>query len=596
MKKIKEQKGVTMVALVVTIIIMLILTNVLVYNAQDSIYIKRLNNLYNDIELLREKVSGYYNEYGQIPANIKYTNISQMSEVISTKNDIGDFYVIDLSAMEGITLNYGKDYEKVKDNPNNADNYMDLYIINENSHNIFYANGIEVKEKSTVKKYYTDYTKTDDVSVDLRYIDNIMIPEGFYYLGRTKDDNEKECIVISNNKDEQIDTTKSNQYIWIEQKTSLESIPSSIKLEESQNQYEFLNSVNTYNGYFKNTEGKVQYSVINEDKWSETYTKDSQYIDKDGEIAIIPKGYKISLSENMNNIKNGLVIKDEKDNEWVWIAVPKTVFKTAINKTDYNNIEADLKLYVNDYRQNTGTQNFENKDEWYEGCGLTETEYTDLYKKMLSSLYQNNGFWISRYEAGIEGTDKDSTKARIQHTEITSTSQKAVSKRDMIPYNYITCGEAQKLASEMSEGTDKTASLMFGIQWDLVCKALEVNSNLSKKDINSDSSLWGNYSNVQLDITSTNAKKYQATWSAISGTKEKAEVLLSTAASEKNRVMNIYDLAGNEWEWTLEYAKDNGSILRGGSFANIGNVNAMASRGINTQTNSIYYTFRTALY
>ena len=47
---LKQENGITMVSLVVTIIILIILTSVLVFNTQDSIYIKRLNNLYNDIE------------------------------------------------------------------------------------------------------------------------------------------------------------------------------------------------------------------------------------------------------------------------------------------------------------------------------------------------------------------------------------------------------------------------------------------------------------------------------------------------------------------------------------------------------------------
>ena len=152
--KLRQEKGITMMALVVTIIILLILTSVLVFNTQDSVYIKRLNNLYSDIELLRAKTDEYYNEYGQIPAKIKYENkiqLEKLKNVRSTKNDTGNFYVIDLEAMEGITLNYGKDYENVKNLPKNeetnANNYTDLYIINENSHNIFFVRGIEVKEK-----------------------------------------------------------------------------------------------------------------------------------------------------------------------------------------------------------------------------------------------------------------------------------------------------------------------------------------------------------------------------------------------------------------------------------------------------------------
>ena len=596
MNKIKTQKGITMIALVITVIILLILTNVLVYNAQDSVYIKKINNLYNDIEQLREKVSDYYNEYGKVPANIKYTNLSSLSDVISSKNDTGDFYVIDLEAMNGISLNYGKDYQYIKNNKDEANSYTDIYIINENSHNIFYVHGVEIKEKNTVKKYYTDYIVADDSVIDLRYVENIKIPDGFYYIGKTEDSDGKNRLVISNNKEEKVDMTKENQYTWVEQKEILDEIPDNIKLEDNQKKYEFLNSVSIYNGYFKNKDGKVQYAIINENKWSEEYSQDSQYVDKDGENVIIPKGCRISLSPTMNSIKKGLVIKDKNDNEWIWIPIPESVFKTTVNQTDYENIENDLKLYAIDYSKNTGTQNFETEDKWYQGCGLTEDEYNNLYKTMLSSIYKNNGFWIARYEAGIEGTDKDSSKARIQYTAITDLSPKAVSQKDMIPYNYITCSDAQKLAKAMADNSEKTSSLMFGIQWDLVCKILEENTKLAKEDINSNSSAWGNYSNVSYDITSENAKKYQTTWSSMLGTKEKNELLLSTASSEYTKMMNIYDFAGNEWEWTLEYAINNGNVLRGGAFANLGNVNSASSRGINTQENSIYYTFRAVLY
>ena len=142
--KLRQEKGITMMALVVTIIILLILTSVLVFNTQDSVYIKRLNNLYSDIELLRAKTDEYYNEYGQIPAKIKYENkiqLEKLKNVRSTKNDTGDFYVIDLEAMEGITLNYGKDYENVKNLPKNEET-------NANNANTFQSKKIMIGDKT----------------------------------------------------------------------------------------------------------------------------------------------------------------------------------------------------------------------------------------------------------------------------------------------------------------------------------------------------------------------------------------------------------------------------------------------------------------
>lgn len=103
------------------------------------------------------------------------------------------------------------------------------------------------------------------------------------------------------------------------------------KLESNQKENEFLESANYNQGYFKNSEGKVIYNIINEDNWSEVYTKEVNYTDKNGDTAKIPVGSKVSLAQTMNTVKKGLVIKDKNDNEWVWVEVPKTVFTTAKN-------------------------------------------------------------------------------------------------------------------------------------------------------------------------------------------------------------------------------------------------------------------------
>ena len=52
------------------------------------------------------------------------------------------------------------------------------------------------------------------------------------------------------------------------------------------------------------------------------------------------------------DLKKGMTIIDEYDNEWVWIVVPKSkVFKTAMKDTDYENILKDIKNYTKDYNR-----------------------------------------------------------------------------------------------------------------------------------------------------------------------------------------------------------------------------------------------------
>ncbi|MCI8617690.1 MAG: hypothetical protein HFJ60_05590 [Clostridia bacterium] len=268
-----------------------------------------------------------------------------------------------------------------------------------------------------------------------------------------------------------------------------------------------------------------------------------------------------------SNLETGLVVADKNNNEWVWIVVPKSV--TASATTDLE-IENALQTYATDYRSSW-------TDEWYEGCGLTEAQYNENKSKMLQSIKANGGFWISRYEAGIEGSVQNPSLARTEPGELTTSSPKAVSKPDHIPYNWVTCSQAQNLASQMSPETTKTSSLLFGIQWDLVCKYLEGKDGLTTADINEDSSSWGNYSNNSLNITSAkamgaefNTSTYQlGEWQNVTEKPANKLSLLTTGASIGTKKMNIYNFASNEAECTLEKATSSSDpcSIRGGIYS-----------------------------
>ena len=317
-----------------------------------------------------------------------------------------------------------------------------------------------------------------------------------------------------------------------------------------------------------------------------------------------------------NDANKGIVIKDKNENEWVWVEIPKTtVFSDLtidttqeLTEENYTDIKNKLINYAATYRKGSAAQSYNWTDEWYakdgeklvtehtenltreqkelrNGCGLTYDEYKAIYQKMLKNIYTYGGFWIGRYEAGIEGSIEDVSKARTAHTDIKiGQSPKAISQKDAIPYNFIYCSEAQDLAKEMTPSSSYTSSLMFGIQWDLACKFLEVKSTLTTADINSDSTSWGNYSDIERTITGKKAKQSTNdgnSWKTITEIKPARGIILSTGASEETRKMNIYDFAGNEWEWTLEHAISNDNNLcafRGGSYYNLGNGDSAAHR------------------
>ena len=258
-------------------------------------------------------------------------------------------------------------------------------------------------------------------------------------------------------------------------------------------------------------------------------------------------------------LKNGLTIQDSTGNQYVWVEVPKAerVYKTAgleikdFTDEEYTKIEDDLHTYTDVYRDGTSY-----KDEYYSGVGLTSDEYTKLKKTMLKSVYQNGGFYVGKYETGIENAPK------TDGDENTAPTETPVIKPNAYPYNYVTCSQAQTLASNMESG-NHTSSLMFGVQWDLVLKYLETKGT-AQADLKTDSTSWGNYYNNLWNITNANSKyaildtdTYELgdwTSGAYGAKGSSKEILLSTGASDTFSKQGIYDLAGNVSEWTLEYS------------------------------------------
>ena len=234
---------------------------------------------------------------------------------------------------------------------------------------------------------------------------------------------------------------------------------------------------------------------------------------------------------------------------------------TFENEMDYTTLETALRLYVNDYEESGYT------DTWYEGCGLEQDKYINLKQDMLKSVYINGGFYIGRYETGIK-----EDVFRNHGSDITieyPTNEEPVIQQDKYVYNWVMCSQAQKLSENLTVG-EKTSSLMFGLQWDLTLKYLET-SDGSSTDLIENSGLWGNYSGVTFEIKrgkySTN---YGNSYTSVNDTYEKpaSSVLLTTGATERNSKMNIYDLAGNINEWTLEKSNDISTpcTLRGGHY------------------------------
>ena len=319
-----------------------------------------------------------------------------------------------------------------------------------------------------------------------------------------------------------------------------------------------------------------------------------------------------TFTKKEGTIDTGLVIQDANGNEYVWVVVPKSLYsntnynsnnaKKPSSSTDYANIEYCLQQYTATYKE----EDTDYSDVYYadtDNVGwLTSDEYTELKNSMLKSVYENGGFYVGRYEAGI-GTNRTSIDIESQvDGKYPVPTTVPVTKANAYPYTWVTRTQAQNLASNVNSGT-KTSSLMFGVQWNLVLAFMHNKGNIADSTLTSNSTTIGNHMDSTFQLSQTG--KYavysnyslSSTWNLsttatinfVDSSRNKIAqssngngILVTTGTSEKNKVMNIYDVAGNVAEWTLE--KSSSTIRtcanRGGSFSYTGSSNPAAYRDL----------------
>lgn len=272
--------------------------------------------------------------------------------------------------------------------------------------------------------------------------------------------------------------------------------------------------------------------------------------DLNGDIFYLPKGFKISDKAEEQTVKQGLVIIDDtgdkqtSGSEFVWVPVDINNDVFNIKESKYRNLDYTM---------------------------LKENNETEEYKNIQKSISIYGGFYISRYEAGIsKEMEEELSKANLyeEQTIVQDTTKdfangeyKPISKADTTVWNFIKWGGtfeekasdglsgsdrengAVKVARSMYDNSKTTvkSNLCYGFEWEAILNFMDSNyyNNECKKDsIILNSSDVGNYNSR----------------------------LTKTASDTRYSQKNIFDLAGNVWEWTMEGYSDLYRVTRGGSY------------------------------
>lgn len=312
---------------------------------------------------------------------------------------------------------------------------------------------------------------------------------------------------------------------------------------------------------------------------------------------IIPVGFKAVETSKaswtvsngvVSGWNNGLVIKDSSDNEYVWIPVDGTNVQYAkwngSKNTDY-----------------TVTKEQTEEDTLPNGIISQEEQITKY-----------GGFYVARYEASLPD---DQTTATLMATKIFDDSDnnrtdigKPQSKPNKIVWNKVSYVNAKILADNVISTKYVQSGLITGTQWDTMLDFLSQTVNVDTNCLS-----WGNYYDKygytingyyrpKHDIVAYSNGQYtkSANGDLLLPTGKFGSVI--TAGSPKN----LYDVAGNVWEWTAETVIKKGGtntavgnpVRRGGSYHDYSNSSVASYRHAYSPTNVAYVGigFRFVLY
>ena len=357
--------------------------------------------------------------------------------------------------------------------------------------------------------------------------------------------------------------------------------------------------------------------------------EDNEYMhveeDASGDKVPVPNGYVGSSVAGENEIDTGYVIYEGEEavtdsnvadaqknrNQYVWVPVPdiSKFYGTDANGKKWGKIYTFSSSTSSGYDEITGTQPYN----WSESNGVmtisSKTNYREPdvvakysstgydmdsrlktlgigakttheflnqlekeFNNMVASVEKYGGFYIGRYETG--NINQDTPVIQKGNTNISSQTWYNMYKR---------CKNIKGANTNVETG------MIWGNQWDRTLMWLIETGSKTKEQIADDSTSWGNYYNATFEYV--NSSGSTATKNEGSSTR------IPTGSAEYTKANNIYDLAGNVRDWTMEAYSTNYRVCRGGYYSNVGGNYPAGFRSYDYPTVSNFYSgCRSALY
>ena len=313
------------------------------------------------------------------------------------------------------------------------------------------------------------------------------------------------------------------------------------------------------------------------ENWDLTKVNPVQSKDETPITVPVPKGYTASKVTGENTVKDGFVIYEGEEvvndenketaqttrNQFVWVPVEDT---SEMYGTDSAGKKWG-KLYEFDaegitplnWTEKEGVMSITSATSHREpdvvstdsSNSITLSQLESEFNSMIESVEKYGGFYIGRYETGI----LFQAEAVVVKNNTNIGDQKW----------YTMYNKSKGVAAN----NNVTTSMIWGCQWDAVMRWMYNSGDAEKKTYTYNSTGKGNYSD---------SKK-------------------ATGSDTAYAVNNIYDMAGNVNDWTIEAVSANRRVFRGGHYGDDGSSRPASNRSnINATFSNGYYGSRLALY
>ena len=327
----------------------------------------------------------------------------------------------------------------------------------------------------------------------------------------------------------------------------------------------------------------------------------------------IPKGFTASSATGENTKDGGLVIYEGTEevtdenvekarrerNQYVWVPIASEEFTTKFIRQNFGKnytITNTLGTECWEIQLDTETNMpLDEQDESYvSSATLAEAQ------AMYASVKKYEGFYVARYEAGVD----NSTDFGNMQTNIYSVMGKIpctgfIWGNSMSDDTGGVVEKVRKIYPATNSNTGVVSTLIYGVQWDSILQWWLDTKAVSTVKTSVD---YGNYMSHVInegDLNEGSKYKLHGTtnfYDVGNNTKDGSTAwLLTTGALKAAKVNNIYDMAGNEYEWTMEGRNQTTRNVRGRSYYVDDASNHVVVRGKGTLSDKSY-SFRVALY